>query len=75
MSMKTGLFFSLTFCCVITPSSGIIVTVLWKIIKNLEKTRTNQEQYTLRIMKILGTGSLGSNFTGSYNKKSAMQII
>ena len=29
----------------------------------------NQEQYTLKIMKILKTANLGSNFTGSYKKR------
>ena len=36
---------------------------------NLEKVRTNSEQYTLKIMRILKTASLASNFTGSYKKK------
>ena len=35
-----------------------------------EKIRTNQGQYTLKIIKILRKTSLGSNFTGSYKKKS-----
>ena len=68
MSIKTSRFFFLTFCCVITPISGIINH--YCIMKNLknksEKKRTNSEQYTLKIMKILRAASLGSNFTGSY---------
>ena len=64
MSIKTGLFFFLTFCCIITPISGIIDH--YCIMENLT---TNSEQYTLKIMKILRTASLGSNFTGSYKRK------
>ena len=44
LRIKTGLFFSLTFCCTIIPISGIIITVLWKIFKksgeNKNKLRT-----------------------------------
>ena len=59
-------FFFLTFCCIITPISGL--TVLWKIKKKLG------EQYTPKIMNILRTESiLGSNFTGSYKKKSVLK--
>ena len=36
--------------------------------------RTGLEQYTLKIMKILRTLSLGSNFTGSYTKKSEKEV-
>ena len=65
MSIKTSFFF-LTFCCIITPISGL--TVLWKIKKKLG------EQYTPKIMNILRTESiLGSNFTGSYKKKSVLK--
>ena len=38
--------------------------------KNREKIRTNKEQYTVKIMKISRIASLGSNVTGSYEKKS-----
>ena len=40
-----------------------------KFLKNREKIRTNLEQYILKIMKILRTASLRSNFTGSYKKR------
>ena len=33
------------------------------------KIRTNSEQYILNIIKVLKTASLGSNYTGSYEKK------
>ena len=36
--------------------------------KNVEKIKTNKEQYTLKIMKSLKTGSVGSNFTAAYKK-------
>ena len=39
------------------------------LLKNKETIRTNLEQYTLEIMKILRTSSLGSTFTGSYKKE------
>ena len=41
--------------------------------KNREKIRTNEEQYSLKIMKMFRTASLGSNVTGSYKKKSVPQ--
>ena len=37
--------------------------------KNWKKIRVNYEQNTLKILKILRTASLGSNFTGSYKKR------
>ena len=47
-----------------------MITVLWtKFLKNQEKPRTNQKQYTLKVIKVLRTGSLGSNFSGSYKKE------
>ena len=42
------------------------------LLKNKETIRTNLEQYTLEIMKILRTLNLGSTFTGSYKKKSVL---
>ena len=39
------------------------------LLKNKETIRTNLEQYTLEIMKILRTLSLESTFTGSYKKR------
>ena len=41
---------------------------------SLEKIR-NLEQYTLKIIKILRTASLASNFTGSYIKKSVPTFL
>ena len=38
--------------------------------KKREKIRTNEEQYTLKIMNILRAASIGSNFSGSYKNKS-----
>ena len=40
---------------------------------NFKKIGTNLEQYTLKIVKILRTASLGSNFTGSYKKHVPQQ--
>ena len=37
--------------------------------KSRGKIRTNKEKYTLKIMKILGTASLGYSFTGPYKKR------
>ena len=55
MSIKTGLFFFLTFCCIIIPISGILdhYCNMEKLFKNREKIRTNYEQYAVKIMKIL----------------------
>ena len=69
MSIKTGLPFFLTFCCSIIPIFGIIDH--YSIMENFKKIGKNKnklKQYTLKIMKILRTASLGSNFTGSYKK-------
>ena len=41
-----------------------------KLKKNREKIRTDYEQYTLKIMNILRTASLESNFTGSSKESS-----
>ena len=49
MSIKTGLFFFLTSCCIIAPISGIIDHYwIMENKKNQEKIRTNEEQYTLK---------------------------
>ena len=75
ISIKTGLFFFLTFCCIITPISDIIQH--YCIIENFKKSgknRTNWEQYTLKIMEILRTVSIGANFTGS-DKKSVHSTV
>ena len=72
MSIKTGLFFFQTFCCVITPISGIKdhYCIMEKFLKKYrEKIRTNSEQYTLKIMKIVRTASIGFSFAGSYKKR------
>ena len=73
MSIKTGLFFFLTFCFIITLISDIIDH--YCIMENSKKK--NQIKNTLKtlypknhkIMEILRTGSIGSNFTGSYKKR------
>ena len=69
-ALKQVFFFFLTFCSIIASISGIIdhYCITEKFLKNREKIRTNWEQYTLKIMKILRRASLGSNFTGSYKK-------
>ena len=70
MTIKTGIFFLLTFSCIITPFSGTIDHCC--IRENLGqsgKKRTNLEQYTQKIMKILRTASLGSTFISSYKKR------
>ena len=51
--------------------------MLWKIEKkkkkkNWEKIRTNYEKCTVIIMKMLKTAMQGSNFIGSYRKKSLL---
>ena len=71
MSIKTGIFFFLIFCCIITLISGIIdhYFIMENCLKNWKKIRTKQKQYTLKIIKNLRTASLGSNFTGSYKKR------
>ena len=38
--------------------------------KKSGENKTKKEQYTLKIMKILRTTSLGYSFTGSYKKRS-----
>ena len=43
--------------------------------KNREKIRTNLEQYTLKIMKILRTASLGSNFNGTYKRVQQLKLL
>ena len=73
MSIKTNLFFFLTFCCINTPISGIIDYYCImenqkkkKRKKNSVKKGTKKEQYTLKIMKMLRNASLGDNCTSSY---------
>ena len=70
MSIKTGLFFILSFCCIITLISGI--TDHYCIMENLKEIR---RKYTQKIMKILRTASLGSSFTGSYKKECTVIFI
>ena len=64
MGIKTGRFFFLTFCCIITPISGIVncYGIMKIFLKNREKIRTNQVQYTLNIMKILRAASFRMQF-------------
>ena len=72
MRIKTGLFFFLLFCCIITPISGIIdrYCITENIKKNLGKWEQIKNKYTLKIMNILRTAGIGSHFTASYEKKS-----
>ena len=71
MRIKTGLFFFLSFCCIITPIAGIIDR--YCITENIKNNRGKWEQiknkYTLKIMNILRTASIGSHFTASYKKR------
>ena len=73
-ALKQVFFFFLTFCSIIASISGIIdhYCIKEKFLKNREKIRTNWEQYTLKIMKILRRASLGSNFTGSYKRRASL---
>ena len=67
MIIKTGRFFFLSFCWIITPISGIIYKSFLCYGKNFKKIGRNKEQikkkYTLIIIKILitQTAGLGSN--------------
>ena len=55
MSIKTGLFFFLTFCCIITPISGIIDHYcIWEnFLKNPGKSKNKLRIIHPKIMKIL----------------------
>ena len=64
MSIKTGLLFVLTFCCIITPISDIIGHYCI-----MESLKEMGRKCALKIMEMLRTASLGFNFTVSYNKK------
>ena len=44
-----------------------------KFKENREKATTNQEKYTLKLMKVLRAASLGSNFT-SFRKKECSAL-
>ena len=77
MSIKTGLFL-LTFVVSLLRFLALsIITVLWKIKKKKKKKlgKNKNKLRTLKIKKILRTASLGSNFTGSYKKKSVFTEI
>ena len=65
MTIKIGLFFFLTFFCIITPISGIIdyYCIMESFKKVWGKIKTNQEQYTLIIMKVLRTANLDFRFS------------
>ena len=47
MSIKTGVFFSLTFCCIITPISGIIN---YCYVMENRKTKSGESKNKLRKM-------------------------
>ena len=76
MSIKTGLFFLSDFLLFHYSNFWYYRSLLYyvKFLKNREKIKINQEQYTLKIMKILRTTYLGSNFTVSYKKKSVRDL-
>ena len=76
MSIKTGLFFLSDFLLFHYSNFWYYRSLLYyvKFLKNQEKIKINQEQYTLKIMKILRTTYLGSNFTVSYKKKSVRDL-
>ena len=48
MSIKTGLFFFLTFCCIITPISGIIN--YYYVMENWKKKNSGENKNKLRKM-------------------------
>ena len=70
MSIKTVLFFFLTFCCMVTLIAGklYIITVLWKIFKNQEKIKTWRTIYP-KNQENFKKANLRSNFTGSYKRE------
>ena len=77
MSIKTGLFFA-DFRCIITSISGIIDHYCYENQKKKKKKKLGKNKNklrTLKIKKILRTASLGTNFTGSYKKKSVFTEI
>ena len=76
MSIKTGLFFLSDFLLFHYSNFWYYRSLLYyvKFFKNREKIKINQEQYTLKIMKILRTTNLGSNFTVSCKKKSVRDL-
>ena len=65
MTIKIGLFFFLTFFCIITPIPGIIdhYCIMESFKKDWGKIKTDQEQYTLKIMKVLITANLDFRFS------------
>ena len=72
MSIKTGIFCSLTFSCIIIYSDCWYIIDHYCIMENFQKNRGKKkrsEQYALKIKNILRTANLGSNFTGSYKKE------
>ena len=72
MSIKRGIFFFPTFCCIITPISGIIDR--YYVMQNLKKSGENKNTLRTIYPKILTTASLGSNFTGSYKKRECATV-
>ena len=72
MSIKTGLFSFLFSVVLLLRYSHIIDHCC--IMENDGKSRKNKNKLRtiLKTMKILRTASLGSNFTGSYKKKSVL---
>ena len=52
MNIKTGLFFFLTLCCIITPISDVIDHICTEIKKYWEKIRTNSKNCKLTVRTI-----------------------
>ena len=71
MSIKTGLFFFLTFSCIITPISGIInrYCIMENLIKNSGKHKNKLRTIYQKNHEILRAASLEPNFTGSYKQR------
>ena len=75
MSIKTGLFFFLTFYCIITPISGIIKNMYHRSLLyygKFKKSGENKNKLRAILTKNhenLKTARLGSSFTGSYKRR------
>ena len=67
MSIKTGLLFVLTFCCIITPISDIVGH--YCIMGSLKEMG---RKCALKIMEMLRTASLGSILLFLVTKKSVL---
>ena len=67
MSIKTGLLFVLTFCCIITPISDIIGHYCI-----MESLKEMGRKCALKNMEMLRTASLGSVLLFLITKKSVL---